>query len=269
MGSGLSRSVRNGVAIIGGTAGKVRFGFTERAGGVSAPPFASLNLGGHVGDDAAAVAENRVRALAALGAAEGDARLLVPNQVHGDHVAVVDDAGDDAIARVREEIAAGADAIVCTVPGVPVMLCFADCVPVILICGDAFAVVHSGWKGTEARTAATSARALAASCGGSLSDVRAWIGPHIRGDEYEVSPELIDRFAASFSAVKPAAAAGSRLLDLAACIREALIEERVAADHIVDTGLSTLRDNDRFFSYRAERGRCGRHAAIAVIDREG
>ncbi|MDY4041302.1 MAG: polyphenol oxidase family protein [Collinsella sp.] len=263
--SGLSRSVRDGVAVVTGARGRVRFGFTERAGGVSAPPFSSLNLGGHVGDDPEAVAENRRRALAALDAAETFDRLLVPNQVHGDRVARVIDGGPDALARVRTEIAAGADAIVCTAPGVPVMLCFADCVPVVLTLENAFAVIHSGWKGTEARVAAKAASALAEVTGASMAEVEAWIGPHISGDEYEVSPELMARFAAGFASVRPAAEAGSRLLDLSACIREALVEVGVQDERVVDAGLSTLRDNDRFFSYRAEHGQCGRHAAIALI----
>ena len=57
----------NGVALVGGTCGRVRFAFTERTGGVSKAPYESLNLGTHVGDDPAAVAENRRRVLVALG----------------------------------------------------------------------------------------------------------------------------------------------------------------------------------------------------------
>ena len=76
----------NGVVLDGCWDGRVRFAFTERTGGVSLPPYASLNLGSHVGDDPAAVAENRRRALASLGAVGLQERLLVPNQVHGDTV---------------------------------------------------------------------------------------------------------------------------------------------------------------------------------------
>lgn len=261
----LERTVDDaGVSIVGGQAGSVRFGFTERAGGVSHPPFQSLNLGSHVGDDPVAVGENRRRALRALGADGFASRLLVPNQVHGDRLVTVRSAAPEAIARARAEIAAGADGIVCTAPGVPVMLCYADCVPVILTCGDAFAVVHSGWKGTIKRIAATAARLLAEEAGAPVSAVGACIGPHIRGSEYEVSPELMDRFAGEFAAVRPAREAGSRLLDLASCIREALVDEGVPDAHVADTGLSTVGSNDRFFSYRAEKGRCGRHGAIAV-----
>lgn len=259
---GLERVERGGVTMVGGRAGAVAFGFTERTGGVSEPPFASLNLGGHVGDDAAAVAENRRRVLAALGAERAARNLLVPNQVHGDHVAIVRSSSAAELERVRAEISRGADGIVCTAPDVPVMLCFADCVPVVLVAPGGFAVVHSGWKGTYARIAGKAARMLAHEAGASVQDIQAFIGPHILGDEYEVSAELIDHFEERFRAVHPA---GPRLLDLSGCIVQALTEEGVPAASIVDTGLSTMRLNDRFFSYRAEDGVCGRHAAVAVL----
>lgn len=259
----LHRAMHGDLALIEGVHGSIRFAFTERAGGVSEPPYASLNLGSHVGDDSGAVAENRRRVLAALDAEGALSNLLVPNQVHGDTVALVAGADAAELGRVREEIAEGADAIVCTVPGVPVMLCFADCVPVVLTAGDAFAVVHSGWKGTVARIAAKAAGVLMEAAGHGPADIRAYIGPHILGDEYEVSGELMGRFRGEFAciAVKPG---GSRLLDLSACIVEALIGVGVPKAHIEDVGLSTVRANDRFYSYRAEGGTCGRHAAVAL-----
>ena len=248
---------------VGGKDGVVRFAFTERAGGVSKAPYASLNLGGHVGDDPAAVGENRRRALTLIGAAAWQDRLLVPNQVHGDAVAVVRSADEAELARVRGEIAQGADAIVCTAPAVPVLLCFADCVPVVLTAPGGFAVIHSGWKGTIARIAAKAARVLVSEAGCAPSALRASIGPHILGDEYEVSPELMERFDAAFPGVVDATR--GRLLDLSACIICALAEAGVPEGNICDTGLSTMKQNDRFYSYRAEGGICGRHGALAVL----
>lgn len=261
----LQRMEHAGVAIVGTRAGRVRFGFTERTGGVSRAPYEGLNLGTHVGDDPAAVAENRRRALAALGVEACLGNLIVPNQVHGDNVVVVREPSAGELARVRAEAATGADAIVCTAPDVPVMLCFADCVPVILVCEGAFAVVHSGWKGTIARISAKAARILAAEAGAPVSSVRAFVGPHILGDEYEVSHELMERFAAEFSCVRIAAEEGGRLLDLSACIAEALQDAGVPRDGVLDSGLSTVRLADRFYSYRREGGVCGRHGAIACM----
>lgn len=242
--------------------GTVAAAFTERTGGASESPYASLNLGSHVGDDLAAVMENRRRVLAALGCADDFERLLVPNQVHGDCVAVVREGSDDELARVREQIAEGSDAIVCVAAHVPVMLCFADCVPVVLTCPGGFAVIHSGWKGTIARISAKAAGILCETAACPADSVRAYIGPHILGDEYEVSQELMERFCAEFGWVDTG---DSRMLDLGRAIRQALVETGVPEDVICDLGLSTVRCNDRFFSYRTEKGTCGRHAAVAVM----
>lgn len=258
----MDRLERNGVVLHGAATGSVRFAFTERGGGVSRPPYASLNLGGHVGDDPAAVAENRRRVLAALGCADACERLLVPNQVHGEHVATVTSRDLCAWDEMRHELAAGADAVVCTAARVPVMLCFADCVPVILTCAHGFAVVHSGWRGTYARIAGAAARALAAAADVDAGSIRAWIGPHILGDEYEVSPDLLLTFSEQFDNIEPTV---RRTLDLSACIRQSLEEVGVLSCEIHDLQLSTVRKNDRFFSYRAERGVCGRHGAVACI----
>ena len=258
---------KNGVALVGGACGRVRFAFTERTGGVSQAPYTSLNLGTHVGDDPAAVAENRRRVLAALGCEDALPNLLVPNQVHGDRVVTVTSENastPEALEAIRADIAGptGADAIVCTAPNIPVLLCFADCVPVILACGDAFAVVHSGWKGTYARIAAKAATALASTANRPTSDISAFIGPHILGDEYQVSADLFQMFSEQFANIEPNA---SRMLDLSACIRQSLEEVGVLSCEINDPRLSTVRQNDRFFSYRAEQGTCGRHAAVACI----
>ena len=143
----VSRVDHDGVTLVEGATSDVRFAFTERAGGVSEDAYSSLNLGSHVGDDPFAVQENRRRALEAMGAAECEHNLLVPNQVHGDHIVAVTSNGADDLEDVREQIAEGCDAIVCTAHNVPVLLCFADCVPVVLVAPGGFAVVHSGWKG--------------------------------------------------------------------------------------------------------------------------
>ena len=235
----------DGVTLVEGHTPDVRFAFTERTGGVSEAPYASLNLGTHVGDDPFAVLENRRRVLEALGAADCEHNLLVPNQVHGDTIVTVSENGADYLETVREKIADGCDAIVCCAREVPVMLCFADCVPVVLTC--------PGGK---------TARELCRATGCDPTQVCAYIGPHILGDEYEVSFELIDKFDAEFDDVHPK---GPRMLDLSRAIMQSLVEEGVPSERITDLELSTMRLNDRFFSYRHEDGVCGRHAAVGVL----
>lgn len=126
-----------------------------------------------------------------MGAAE---EQPVPNQVHGDHIVVTSNGADD-LEDVREQIAEGCDAIVCTAHNVPVLLCFADCVPVVLA-----ALADLPWCTPVGRARLSHVPCQAQDAAGcDASNVSAYIGPHILGDEYEVSQELMDRFAAEFS----------------------------------------------------------------------
>lgn len=261
----LDRYVSQGVTLLGDRRrpGGVTFSFTERTGGVSLPPLASLNLGLYSGDDPAAVAENRRRALVAMGVPEEHVgRLVSPHQVHGTHVCVVRSAEPEALEAVREEALAGCDAVVCTAAGVPVLLVYADCLPVVLCAPGAFAVVHSGWRGTIARI---SAKALAVLCevsGVTPAEVNAYVGPHIAGEDYEVSPELLARFVDEFGA---GVALPGTCLDLGVAVRDTLLAAGIAPDAIAAVGVSTAQATDRFFSYRSTGGRCGRHGALAYL----
>lgn len=252
----------NGVTLNGGfhRADGVTFAFTERNGGVSAAPFASLNLGDAVGDDPGCVTENRHRVLCAMGAQAAEKNLVVPKQVHGDHLVEITSNAPEAICAARVEARAGADGILCTAVDVPVLLCFADCVPVVLCVQDGFAVVHSGWKGTFASIAAKAAVRLCELKGYTTSQVEAFIGPHIAGCDYEVSEELLNRFETSFGSMVKV---DDRHLSLAAAIEQSLTSAGVMPCNIHNIGISTPAHTDRFFSYRKERGLCGRHGAVA------
>ncbi len=116
----------------------VTLAFSERTGGVSEEPFDSLNLAGHVGDVAVTVDENRTRLLDALGLSAYRGRLTTAEQVHGDEVALVSRSNTGAGAWVSGRDAdrgplPGADALITSEPGVPLLLCFADCVPIVLV----------------------------------------------------------------------------------------------------------------------------------------
>ena len=92
---------------------------------MSAGAYAALNLGSHVGDDLAAVEENRRVLMAALGL-EG-AALLVPSQVHGTDLVSVSSSDAAALSRARTKAVEGADGLVVAAPNVAALLCFADC----------------------------------------------------------------------------------------------------------------------------------------------
>ncbi len=240
----------------------VTLAFTERTGGVSSAPYASLNLGARCGDDPESVAENRRLALAALGAQDLLENMVVPRQVHGGRVVVVRSAEPAALAAARAEAEEGADAVVCTAADVPVLMCFADCVPVVLVAPGAFAVAHSGWRGTIARIAEKCARALCREAGCEPTDLLAYVGPHIGADDYEVSEELAARFVAEFGAsVVPT----ERHLDLTVAVVAALASAGVGESSVAVCDVSTASATDRFYSYRAEGGKTGRHGALALM----
>lgn len=260
--AGLTRYESDGVFLVGDVARPfgITLAFTERTGGCSKGPYASLNLGDACGDDPALVGENRARALGAIGARHLADRLVCPRQVHGSHVVRVTSGRGPEFEAARREAREGADAIVCTTPGVPVLMCFADCVPVILAAPGGFAVCHSGWRGTVARVCARAVAVLAESLDIAPREVGAYIGPRISARDYEVSPELAARFEAGFG---PAAVPVPNHVDLGFAVALTLREAGLEEGRIVDSALSTAGEAGRFFSYRASGGTTGRHGALA------
>ncbi len=235
----------------------LRHGFFTRAGGVSRPPYASLNLGASVGDDPEAVAENRRRCLAALGLDEGS--VVTPYQVHSTTVARV---GRAEGRRVVE----ATDGLVTDEPGTALLLRFADCVPLVLYDRERRAVglVHAGWRGTLHGMAIAGVRAMQAHFGSQPGQLWAGIGPAIGACCYEVSADLAEAFARRFGprVVGRPPGAGPHL-DLVAA--NAIALEEAGLGHIEQVGLCTACHVDEFFSHRREGGRTGRLGAVVAL----
>ena len=246
----------------------VRIAFTGRASGVSEGAFASLNLGGHVGDDPAAVAENRRLLLEAFGVPS--AALVMANQVHGDEVVEVASADGAAIEAARARALSGADALLVEVPQVAALLCFADCVPVVVVSPTGrFAVAHAGWRGAVAGIAGKVARQLAARDATDLgigvdaaaAACNAYIGPHIHAECFETGADVRAQFVERFGA---AVAPDERHVDLARAVTCDLMRAGLQAGRIANAGVCTVCSADEYYSYRASGGTCGRHGAVAV-----
>lgn len=238
----------------------VTVGFSERTGGVSSGPYRSLNVAGHVGDDEVAVSENRRRLLAALGL-DRETPMVVPHQVHGvDIVDVTFDGTSDDLE---------ADGLFASTLGPFLLLCFADCVPIVLAGpGPCVAVLHAGWRGVIGGIAGDGVRRLVERTGGSPDSINAYIGPHIGVESFRVDPALAARFVSSFGEDSVVEVASDRpRVDLASAARTDLIGAGVDPERIVSLGVDTAAQVDRFFSYRAEGGRTGRHGAFAHIGR--
>ena len=240
---------------------------TTRLGGVSQPPYDTLNLGLHVGDGAADVVTNRGRAAAAFGVGLG--QLVFARQVHG-AAAVSVDGGDAGRGTLAEDDAVGdADVLVTSTPGVTLVILVADCVPLALVDPEArvLAAVHAGWRGTAAGVVGAALDAMAKR-GGKAGRVRAWIGPGVAADRYQVTDEV--RHALG-DAVRPAPleegvvrpdGPGHWLADLAAANRQQLRMGGVPTEQIFDCDLTTA--DDRLYSDRAARP-CGRFALLARL----
>jgi polyphenol oxidase len=235
----------------------VAHGFSPRAGGVSRAPWDTLNLGASVGDDPAAVAENRRRVAAAFGV--GPERLARLDQVHGASVHV---AGDGAIGL-------DGDAWISDDPAWLLVVSGADCLPVLIVDRrrGAVAAAHAGWRGVAAGIAAATVDALSRRFGSDPGDLQAWLGPAIQGPCYQVGPEVVTAIRAD-PAVPASAAwpdprvAGRWRLDVPAAVRAQLEAAGLSPGMVTASTTCTHCAADRCFSHRRDAGRTGRHWAV-------
>jgi YfiH family protein len=237
---------------------------STRRGGVSSGPYASLNVGLHVGDEPEAVLKNRRRLAAALGLTLGD--LVFCHQTHGRGVAVAtrDDAGKGSLSQ--GDALYGVDALVTGEAGLGLVMMAADCSPIALYDpgAEVVACVHSGWRGTVARVS-EAALDVMVTLGADPGRVIAAIGPTIPGDRYQVGPEVAEAASAALGDLRGVAVPdgqGRWLLDLVAANRRILVAAGVSPDRIHTSALST--SDFLYFSDRAERP-CGRQAMVAVL----
>ncbi|MBC7267048.1 MAG: laccase domain-containing protein [Coriobacteriia bacterium] len=237
--------------------------FSERTGGVSVPPYASLDLAAHTGDSPRVVDENRQRFLSALGLSEHREHLTCAEQVHGTEVGVVGAAlaGSGGYATRGRPPVSGVDALATTLEGVPLMLLFADCVPVVLVAerSRSVAVAHAGWRGLLGGVVSRAVEALRGLAEPG-EEISAYVGPHIGPCCYEVGEDLVSQFAHKFVTIRRASAT----LDLRAAVTEELASSGVPEERQCHLGICTAHNTDRFYSYRAE-GRTGRHAALVCV----
>ncbi|MDT8344471.1 MAG: peptidoglycan editing factor PgeF [Thermohalobaculum sp.] len=215
-------------------------GFFTRQGGVSTGIWAGLNCGPGSDDDPEAVAENRARVAAGLGAGA----LVSLHQIHSaDVVTVTEPWGAE---RPK------ADAMVTDRPGVALGILTADCAPILFADPEARVIgaAHAGWKGAIGGVAEATLDAMTA-LGARRARITAVIGPTISQRAYEVGPEFVERFLdddpdhARFFA---GGAGGRAQFDLPGFLLARLRAEGVA--EAVWTGHCTYADAARFFSYR-------------------
>ena len=233
----------------------VRSLLTNREGGVSLSPYASLNLGRHVGDDPLAVATNRSRVLHRLA---GAGEPLWLEQVHGTRVV-------DASAFSSNEAPPQADAAFSRSAGVVCVVLTADCLPV-LFCDDAGSVVagaHAGWRGLLAGALEETIVAM----GVPGRALMAYLGPAIGPQAFAVGDEVRSAFVAANAKAATAFTplqSDKWLADIYRLARQRLAGQGV--ERVFGGAYCTVSEADRFFSYRRD-DRTGRMAAMIWLDR--
>ena len=224
-----------------------RAAFSTRAGGVSEPPYETLNVAILTGDEPGSVRENRRRLAAALGR-DSDG-LVMGRQVHGAKLRRHESAQSprvyaDAV-RSPDEV----DAQATSSPALTPLVMVADCLPVALAGPGGVAMAHCGWRGLAGGIMAESVREVAAE--------GAAIGPGIGPCCYEVGEEVL----AEFSELE--GVAGGRMLDLTA-VATALLE-RAGLTNIQSADLCTSCNPELFYSHRRDGERTGRQAGLAWL----
>jgi hypothetical protein len=253
---------------------------TFRSGGLSAPPYDSLNLGGHVGDSPEAVAQNR-RCLAAAARLPSEPVWLT--QMHGIDVADLDAEGQaeavrhadapglvDAPGRadVSERSVPGrvheADAAFTRQPGRVCAVLTADCLPILLAAdsGDLVAAAHAGWRGLAGGVIEATVRAL----GVAPAKLLAWLGPAIGPGHFEVGADVRGALLRGDPGAEAAFAPNARgrfMADLPGLARRRL--EALGVSRVSGGGYCTYAEGTRYFSHRRD-GQTGRQATLIWLD---
>lgn len=233
--------------------------FTRR-GGVSPHPWASLNLGGSVGDEIERVRENRKRALDAIGLSIYSTYDVW--QVHSAEVVCVDKP------KEQDQPYRKADAILTNKKGVTPFMRFADCVPILLFdkSKGVIGIAHAGWQGTLLGIAEKAVQKMMQTYGSKAEDIWAGIGPSIGGHHYPVGVEIWTQAVAKMPLVAEKSFTfdqGQYRFDL--WLANQLILEQVGVRDIEVSGICTACNLEDWYSHRAENGKTGRFGVVISL----
>lgn len=227
---------------------------STRRGGVSPPPWDSLNFSILRGDTPRNVKSNLARFTAACGFERN--QIIIARQVRGSEIRCV--GRHHSGTRVE-----GVDGLCTATTELPLLTLYADCVPVVAYdpARHALGVCHAGWQGTTERVAGKLARAMKREFNTHPSDLVCGLGPSIGPQSYEIGPDVIRHVRSTlFQAdelLRPSARDGHAYFDLWRANKLQLMDAGVLPERIEVSGLDTACLTDTFFSHRAEKGRCG------------
>lgn len=235
-------------------------GIFTRKGGISPQPWASLNLGGTVGDTRDNVIENRRRIYQVM---ERPVESIFDVwQVHSADVICTEEPRPLNAPHVK------ADAILTSNPEITLFMRFADCVPILLHdpIKNVVGVVHAGWLGTVRKVISETIQVMAERYGSRPADIIAGIGPSISPDHYQVGDDVVEKVIEAFGSDADELVAsqnGNTFLNLWRA-NEILLQQ-AGVESIEISGLCTACDTSRWYSYRAENGKTGRFGAFISL----
>ncbi|MCB9267837.1 MAG: peptidoglycan editing factor PgeF [Lewinellaceae bacterium] len=229
---------------------------SKRHGGVSPPPYASLNLGLNTDDNDEHVTENRRRFLAALNI--HSEQLATSHQVHGKAVLLARQPGHHE----------GYDALITDQKGIFVAVGTADCTPILIYdpVREAVAAIHAGWRGTAQQVAKEALQAMQREFGTRPQDCYAYVGTCIDQENYEVDENVARHFDAAQK--REDSERGKWFVSLKEANKAQLLETGIPEEQIEVSPYSTWTHNEDYFSHRKESGTTGRMLAVIGMPRQ-
>jgi len=248
---------------------EIRHFISTRTGGFSSPPYNSLNLGLHVGDDPGDVLKNRERLATTIGIPLN--QFTMARQIHSGNVKIISEELRGKGCADHKEAIDATDAMVTNVADICLIILVADCVPMLFFDPSrrAIGVAHAGWQGTLKFVALNTVRAMEEVFGSSPQDIIVGVGPSVGPCCYKVGPEVITQVEEGFHTRKEyisnESADGHGYLDLWRANLKHLLRAGIQRKNIEMAKICTCHNPDLFFSYRHQRGDTGRFGVGIVI----
>ena len=242
----------------------VKAGFTTRNGGVSRPPYNSLNLGTNTEDAPYNVEGNRSTLARAFDIAPH--LLLTVRQVHGSDILIINEPNPDLSHFQKVEC----DAIITDQPDIMIGVLVADCYPVLVVDPQkkVLATVHVGWRGAADGILGKVVEAMEKNFGCLRADLYAAVGPGIGASHYEVDRPVRDAFrkgTGHWEKIASEVGLGKWRLDLRRSCLLQLEQAGLQPSRLEATEQDTWGSRELFFSYRRDGGHTGRQLGFVLM----
>ncbi len=236
----------------------ISHGFLSRIGGISKPPFSSLNFDTRDGDDIKNVEHNKTT-VGRLFGFDAD-RILTINQAHGSNVLVIDKPIKDTFSLSK----ISADAIITNQYDVAIGILTADCVPILLLdpVKKIVGAVHAGWRGTVKAVVQKAIEIMAREFGSDKKEILAAIGPSIGQCCYKIDEVVAKEFRDNEYIKKED---DCWRLDLKKVNLSQMVSSGILGKNISVEDLCTSCRNDLFFSYRKDGKITGRQLNFVML----